>query len=237
MQPNSVPPEAQKRLYPSRSERTYYHLVQIRKQIERITETHVRPLNSATLIDYGCGITPYRTFFSGHVDRYLGADLPINPRADITLSAEGKLPPTLSDVDIVLSTQVLEHVDNPALYLQEAYRVLKPGGLLILSTHGYWIYHPNPGDYWRWTGSGLKKIIAEAGFSVIDFQGIMGLAPTALQLLQDSAWFRLPAIFRPPLAFVMQLCVELADKLHSQAGRNNDASVFFLVAQKIEPNE
>ncbi len=59
----------------------------------------------------------------------------------------------------MLSTQVLEHVTDPRLYLAECHRVLRPGGPLLLSTHGIMVYHPDPVDYWRWTGAGLQRAV------------------------------------------------------------------------------
>ena len=43
----------------------------------------------------------------------------------------GELPPVDETVDCVLSTQVLEHVEDPKLYLAEAYRVLLAEGSLV----------------------------------------------------------------------------------------------------------
>jgi len=60
--------------------------------------------------------------------------------------------------DIVLCTQVLEHVDDPAAAVREMHRVTKPGGRVLASTHGVMVFHPNPNDYWRWTHTGLRRL-------------------------------------------------------------------------------
>src|SRR3954453_20656477 len=87
------------------------------------------------LLDYGCADTPYRDSFSPAVE-YVAADLPGNPHATLELSDDGSVPAPDDSFDALLSTQVLEHVDDPALYLAEAHRVLRPGGRMLLSTHG-----------------------------------------------------------------------------------------------------
>src|SRR3546814_1646938 len=92
----------------------------------------------------------------------------------------------LEYADIVLSNQVLEHVDSPQGYLEEARRLMKPDGVLLLSTHGYWFYHPTPNDYWRWTSAGLRKTMEASGFEIVEFTGIMGLISSGLQLFQDG---------------------------------------------------
>lgn len=45
-----------------------------------------------------------------------------------------------SDADIVVSTEVIEHLLEPRKLLRNAWKLLRPGGVLILSTpyHGYW---------------------------------------------------------------------------------------------------
>ncbi len=116
------------------------------------------------VLDFGCGGSPYRSLFS--CVEYHGADLPDNAARDITLVNEAKLPDALEPYDLVLSTQVLEHVSDPGLYLSECYRALKPGGTLVVSTHGIFEDHPCPTDFWRWTASGLQRACEQAGFEV-----------------------------------------------------------------------
>lgn len=183
------------------------------------------------VLDFGCAEMPYRRFFAPDVD-FVGVDLPGNPRASLYLCADGTVPSEDACFDAVLSTQVLEHVADPRTYLAESFRVLRPGGRLLLSTHGVMVYHPDPVDYWRWTCAGLQRDVEQAGFRVVRFEGIMGLAATGLQLLQDGALRRLPRILWPALCLMMQPMIALADRLEATASRPLDALVFALVAEK-----
>jgi SAM-dependent methyltransferase len=192
-------------------------------------ELEIRP--DGTLLDYGCADVPYRSFFAEGVN-YVAADIGGNPMADLLLRPDGSVPAAGDSFDALLSTQVLEHVDDPALYLGEAFRVLRPGGRMLLSTHGIFVYHPDPGDYWRWTGAGLQRAVEQAGFQVLRFEGIIGLLPTGLQLVQDALYWRLPRPIRPGFALVMQALVAWTDRLHSPASRAMNAQVFALVAEK-----
>ena len=62
------------------------------------------------------------------------------------------------EFDLVLLLEVLEHVDQPFNASSEIYRVLKPKGILLLSTPFTFGIHDAPYDFWRFTKYGLKKI-------------------------------------------------------------------------------
>lgn len=183
------------------------------------------------VLDYGCADAPYRRFFPPSA-AYIGADLPGNPEADVAIQADGRLPLADGSVDAVLSTQVLEHVLHPDVYLDECFRVLRPGGRMLLSTHGLMVWHPDPVDLWRWTCQGLRRDVERAGFEIARFEGIMGLAATGVQLFQDAIYWRLPRLLRPPFATVMQLLVRAFDRVGGAEARRKNALVFALVARK-----
>lgn len=217
-----------------REARPWHRLSHIIRALPRALESLAPelavPLNGRVL-DYGCADAPYRRFFPPSVE-YVGADLSGNPLAAVELEADGTLPVADATFDAVLSTQVLEHVEDPALYLDECLRVLRPGGRLLLSTHGMMVYHPDPDDYWRWTCAGLRRVVETSGFEIERFEGIMGLASTGLQMFQDAVWWRAPRPLRPVIGLVTQACVALADRLESPQSRRMNALVFALVARK-----
>lgn len=219
------------RTNPSMFNPSWYCLKQLSKTMEHVIDKHVANKNFEKLVDYGCGNTPYKPFFEPHVKEYIGADIGKNANASIQLTPEGNFPLADNQIDVVLSTQVLEHVDNPDLYLSEACRVLTDNGLIIVTTHGYWMYHPDPQDFWRWTSAGLKKVIEKNGFEVIDFIGIVGRSATGLQLFQAGLMFKLPKFIKLPFFFLMQILIALFDKTTSQETRNKDAAIFIAVAK------
>ncbi len=221
--------EAIQRTKPSLFHPRYYYLLQLKKLVEYAYNKYL--VKEEVLIDYGCGSMPYRQLFEQKVSEYKGADLSDNPQIQIKLDPLGHLMCDDASANIVLSTQVLEHVDNPDLYLREAYRVLKKDGLLLLTTHGYWMYHPDPYDYWRWTSAGLKKIVENNGFEVIDFRGIIGRSAMGLQLFQDGLMFKVPRIIKPIFIFIMQSLISLFDKTTKQGTKDTDACTFLIVAR------
>jgi SAM-dependent methyltransferase len=183
------------------------------------------------VLDYGCADKPYRRFFGPDVE-FVGADLPGNAEADVAILDDGTLPVEDDSFDAVLSTQVLEHVTDPQVYLSECFRVLRPGGRLLLSTHGLMVYHPDPVDYWRWTCAGLERAVETEGFRVERFQGIMGLAATGLQLIHDALYYPLPKWPARVVSLVLQSLMAVVDRFQSQSSRDLNAMVFALVASK-----
>jgi SAM-dependent methyltransferase len=114
------------------------------------------------VLDVGCGVKPYLPYFAPVAAEYVGLDVEPGPHVDVVSPAE-TLPFEDERFHAVLSTQTLEHVADPARVVREAHRVMKPGGVLVLSTHGTAAYHPCPTDLWRWTQEGLEKLIRDNG--------------------------------------------------------------------------
>lgn len=86
--------------------------------------------------------------------------------------------------DFVLLFHVLEHLPDPNTCLQEACRILKPGGRLIGVVPFIHRVHPDPDDYFRYTKSALLLLSKRSGFaeSQIDSIGV-GPAIAALSIL------------------------------------------------------
>jgi SAM-dependent methyltransferase len=127
------------------------------------------------VLDVGSGIKPYAPFFEPYVESYVGVDIG-NPAADLEGSAEA-LPVDDGSFDLVLSTQVLEHVADPNQAVREFHRVASPGGRVLASTHGVQVYHPSPTDYWRWTHAGLELMFERsADWKAVEVTPVGGAA-------------------------------------------------------------
>ncbi len=136
------------------------------------------------LLDVGCGAQPYRDMFD-HVERYIGIDVPPNGQVDVY--GDGMTLPFRKAVfDTVLCNEVLEHVPEPASLLGEAARVLRPGGILLLTTPQTWGLHLEPRDFYRYTCHGLRYLAGKSGLDVIEVAATCGLWATVTQRLADT---------------------------------------------------
>jgi SAM-dependent methyltransferase len=149
----------------------------------REIETLLEGLSGARALDVGCGGQPYRSLL-GRFRGYVGFDSPSRPdsatHADVFGDATA-LPFANASVDVVLCTEVMEHVAEPSLMLAEIRRVLVPGGHLVLSVPFIWHLHDEPWDYWRFTEFGLRAIIERAGLDVVALTPTNGMIGALLQ--------------------------------------------------------
>jgi SAM-dependent methyltransferase len=119
------------------------------------------------LYDLGCGEAPYRSFFLCYADKYIGVDWPDsyhNTKADITADLNKPLPLVSGVADTVVSLSVLEHLCEPQIMLNEAFRILKPRGAIVLQVPWQWWIHEAPHDFFRYTPYGLIYLFEKAGF-------------------------------------------------------------------------
>src|SRR2546430_13080946 len=99
----------------------------------------------------------------------------IDHGAGVTVIGDGHEMPFASGViDAIVLTGVLEHVLDPPTLVAEAYRVLRSGGRVYVEVPFLQGYHPHPGDYQRYTKTGLQRLMRS--FREIDC-GVCGGAP------------------------------------------------------------
>lgn len=102
-------------------------------------------------------IADLRPLFPGM--EYLGCDVQEGPGVDRVedvhaLSFEDE------SVGAVISLDTLEHVADPLRALEEIHRVLRPGGVVAISSVMFFPIHAHPWDYWRFTPEGFTQLLA-----------------------------------------------------------------------------
>jgi SAM-dependent methyltransferase len=189
------------------------------------------------VLDVGCGTKPYRRLFPA-ATQYYGTEthrtFTAGTQADVTAFGEA-LPFRAGAFDGVVCTEVLEHVPEPADFLREMVRVLRPGGVLLLTTPQTWGLHEEPYDFYRYTKYGLQYLFGKAGLEMVEVAPTTGTLGTVGQRLSSFFYYRFGGRTRllKPLAVMIcapiQIAFASADRL---AGRHGDTINWIALGRK-----
>ncbi len=232
-------PHGTRRLSPRIWQHDWLALAGLRSSLDRLLEEHHLLDRAPVVADFGCGDRPYEPLFKKAGCRYIACDL--DGEVDVKIEPGKPLGLAAESVDGVVSFQVLEHVWDIDWYLRECNRILKPGGWLLLSTHGTWLFHPHPTDFRRWTRPGLENEIKARGFTLIDNRPIAGpLAWTLMiRLIAYRELLRKIPLIGPllfaPLAVIMNLRAKLEDGCTPASIRSTNASIYLTLSRKSNP--
>lgn len=225
-----------KRLAPSFWEHDWYILKSLSAAIESLLDRDGLLEPGQIVVDMGCGDRPYEPLFRQARCTYLAGDIlgsvdfVIQPGRPVGLDKES--------ADGIVSFQVLEHVWDLDWYLGECQRLLKPGGWLLLSTHGTWPYHAHPTDFRRWTRDGLLAELQERGFAVERVKAVVGPLAWTTQIRLLGMRHVLGKLGPPGklalklLTAVMNSRMVLEDRLTPSAIRDENACVYLTLSRK-----
>lgn len=104
---------------------------------------------------------------------YKGYDVSPGKNVDIVLSEFYHWPEIESNsCDVVVSSQVVEHVKHPWRWIKEIERIVKPDGLVYICTPNTIEYHPYPIDCWRLWPDGMRGLLDETDLVPIEVYSI-----------------------------------------------------------------
>jgi SAM-dependent methyltransferase len=143
-----------------------------RKYNYKYIETNLKNLNkSAFVFDVGAGTQQFAKLFE--TDNVYKTDYLPYKSIDITTNLTKPLPIKNNVFDVVVLSNVLEHISEPLLLLKECNRVLKVGtGKLIITVPFLIKLHQEPHDYYRYTEYILHKLLDQVGFTKVEITKI-----------------------------------------------------------------
>jgi SAM-dependent methyltransferase len=141
----------------------------------------------ATVLEAGCGEGYGAGLLARVARRVVGLDYDVltaahvsrrYPEVAVARANLVALPLTSGSVDAVVSLQVIEHLWDQGLFLRECLRVLRPGGVLVVSTPNRITFSPgldtplNPFHTRELDPRELAGLVTEAGFDAVEVQGL-----------------------------------------------------------------
>jgi SAM-dependent methyltransferase len=182
-----------------------------RRSVARITLerglAEVLPgLPPGVVMDVGAKHAPYRALVPA--TEYLTLDIRPDSGADIVGDLHD-VPRESGSLDTVIATEVLEHCYDPARAVDEIHRLLRPGGVCVLSTRFLHPFHADPHDYFRFTHEGLAHL----------FRGFEEVSILPLGNRVHAVWILMPA--RPaPVRWLDSDLPPLVASIHLPGSRN-----------------
>ena len=129
--------------------------------------------------------------------RYIGVDIDPDCKPTVAADLDLPLPFTNGAADSVMIANCFYIVRQPGKLLEEVFRVLKPGGVVMLVAPLIWQYCPDPKDFWRFTSDAVDLLLQEAGFKDISLIGVGGRWSSSAHLI--SPYVHPGRILRPLL--------------------------------------
>jgi SAM-dependent methyltransferase len=136
------------------------------QSIDHFLEKYI-PCYKGVIYDLGSGESPYKDFFLSHANEYVAVDWTQsyhNTAVDIEADLNGPRPIESGAADTVVSVSVLDHLREPQTMLNEAFRILKPDGVILIQVPWQWWVHEEPFDFFRFTPYGLRYLLTKPGF-------------------------------------------------------------------------
>ncbi len=160
-----------------------------RPRLEAFLRAHA---TEAKTLDIGCGNDQYGEFFPNRTT----LDVEARPGVQVDIVADAHDLSQIEDnsFEVVLCTEVLEHLHTPSQAIAELHRIIQSGGLLIISTRFIFPIHDAPGDYYRYTKYGLRHLLKD--FEIEELKAETTTGETLAVLYQrigfqcDTLWFR-----------------------------------------------
>ncbi len=124
-----------------------------------------------------------RGLFPGR--EYVGCDMRPGPGVDRVEDVSAMTFPSES-AGSVLCIETFEHVFEVRRAFDEVHRVLKPGGLFVITSPLNFRIHAYPDDYWRMTPSCLRRMLGDYEGRLVGFQGYHKFPHTVMALAAKS---------------------------------------------------
>lgn len=165
---------------------TFFAVKHLKKFIYDSITTYVSAGKS--VLDIGCGEQPMRGLIEKYGGAYIGLDISQNQQGSVAVIASiNKAPFHNSSFDLILCTEVLEHVSDTYSTFSELSRLLRPGGIIILTSPFAFSLHEEPYDYIRVTPYQVTECAKNSNLEIVELK-ISGNELEVMATVWDIMW-------------------------------------------------
>lgn len=123
----------------------------------------------ASVIDAGCGEQPLRRELEARGAKYIGVDVEQNRAGTVEVVAPlWKVPLPDASAELIIATEVLEHIADTGGAFAELARLVAKGGAIVITTPFAYPLHETPHDYLRLTPEGVAWLAQRHGLTVVE---------------------------------------------------------------------
>ncbi len=214
------------------SKRLERHLTErlTRHALDRFLQSRA---TDARTLDLGGGSGPYADYFPNRTC------MDVRPTPDVDFLGDAHhLPVRDAAFDVVVCTEVLEHLKEPRAALDEMFRVLAPNGRLLLTTRFLFPIHESPHDFYRYTRYGLEHLLAR--FEIVtleeetDTMGTLAVLVQRLALQADVLGGRLGRLALHLVARVIARCGFLVRREYGASPRRREERTIMTSGYYVE---
>ena len=145
----------------------------VRGRIRNYIELHADKLGNDVL-EIGSRMTTPHTWWIVNRDlakgNWIGCDMQAGNGVDVVADIHNPPKEWLGKFSGILCSEVMEHIARPHIALPKIKELLQPNGFIIITTLFAFPEHGFPDDYFRYSRSGLKLLLEDAGFVDIEIE-------------------------------------------------------------------
>jgi SAM-dependent methyltransferase len=135
------------------------------------------------VLDAGSGDSPFRKYFSDCIYHTVDNYGVHTYKCDLHNLIIGN-----NEYDVIICTEVLEHVMSPSRVISEFHRVLKPGGKLVMTVPQCYGVHSNE-NYFNFLKGGVKLLLERNKFQVVEIKPLGGIFGLIGKITRVMPWY------------------------------------------------
>ena len=158
--------------------------------LPKLLNDHPKVLETGTL-KQGPNPSSYRSQYPGSYSEWIGTDICPGEGVDLAVDLHDISKYfEVSEFDLIISISTFEHLARPWVAAEELVRILKPGGIICVTTHQSFPLHAYPFDYFRFSIEALEMLFHPHGVETLSayYTGLCNIVPHNLEYYNSSAW-------------------------------------------------